>query len=281
MANATTRKPAKGNALQVPEKPTDLPLEATVYEKNHETQTEERAINNKASVSEGRRGSNASLTRHNSLPYLMENDFGIENSFEDAKDDIRAPFIKYDPNMLSPYSVSPVIHRRMYKNSPNCLSATPTPPSSPRSRRSVLSFRDSPSPDKPFTTSTFSTPKLLRRRQNVQNSLSIESSNDSLDKGKQRYDMDGKIVIPLSEENVESLEKKFAQNSDMALGDNSETMDTLDMASYPPCFEFTNDKDKHSDVTDSQEKCERWLRTLHIAKMDKIKSVSYTHLPPI
>ncbi|KAL3863393.1 hypothetical protein ACJMK2_005150 [Sinanodonta woodiana] len=277
MALATTRKPAKGHALLVPEKPTNLPLEETVYERTHETLTEERAVNIKAMVSESRRGSNASLTRHNSLPYLMDNDLSTDHSFEDTKDDIRAPFIKYDPNMLSPYSVSPVIHRRMYNNSPNCPSANPTPPSSPRSRRSVLSVRESPSTDKPFTTSTFSTPKLLRRRQNLQNSLSIESSNDSLDKGKQRYDIDGKIVIPLSEENVESLEKNIDQNVDMAAGDNLETMDTLD-ASYQPCFEFSNDNDNHSDVT---EKCERWLRTLQITRMDKIKSVSYTHLPPI
>lgn len=218
-----------------------------------------------------RRSSSQSISRFNSCPQLAEQNQTLSGeSYEQTTDDIKTgtnKIIYDDERRVFVQGPSPVFDRRsVFEN--GRTSDTPTPPSTPKSRRSQFSSRDSllSSPDKAIITSPFASPRLLLRKQLIQSALSRDSSIDSLT---DKSNGDNKKV-PLSVENL----SKF------------EDIKPLDDAIKSPKDETHQLQKRRGSrrgiqPEDNVNKCENWLQTLHIAQTDRIKSRSNIQLPPI
>ena len=141
-----------------------------------------------------RRGSNVSLSRFRSCPQLLDEEGKIsDQAFESIADDS----MRTNQNSRR----SPLLMRRFQLEQAGTTpgSVTPTPPSTPRSRRSFFSQKESPStPNQGLSPS--STPRLLRRNHVFPSTSSRDSSFES------NKSEDHKVHVPLSEENLQKHE---------------------------------------------------------------------------
>jgi len=229
-----------------------------------------------------RRGSNVSLSRYRSCPQLLDElDFSAQ-SFETTADDSIQQLVA----KLSPHNQAPLI-RRQFQFDQNGIpgSATPTPPSTPRSRRSFFSQKDSPST--PIQgSSPVSTPRLFHRAFIHRPSLSRESSADSA-----TYDNRSGVLsdprnnshsqVLLNEENLKKHEQTNLTSPAKIVRrrESSGTGDGRNIQHHT--YINTSDVTSGPNTDSSQDKCEKWLQTLHLSKPDKIKSRSHIQLPPV
>ncbi|XP_052773372.1 uncharacterized protein LOC128212129 [Mya arenaria] len=220
-----------------------------------------------------RRGSSQSISRYNSCPQLAEADAEIAESYERTVDDIDTNKSAIDREMhcVVVQGPSPLFRRRSYLENGE-VSETPTPPSTPKSRRSIISSRDSllSSPDKTFVSSPLASPRLLLRKQLVQSALSRDSSIDSLN---DKVTVDCSKKLPLSRDNLNKFDEIKANETETTCSGKDvirkQGSVRIKRASGQP------------DGVESVNKCETWLQTLHIAQHDKVKSRSHIQLPPI
>lgn len=207
-----------------------------------------------------RRGSNVSLSRYRSCPQLLDDiDVQQAQSFEHTTDDSCSQLRKQS----SPFS--PLGETKFFSQNGQVGSDTPTPPSSPKSRRSMLSLKESQSNG--ANMSPTSTPRLLRRGYLQRSSASRESSADTESQSGSRPSS-----IHLTEDNIRQHDVS-SDLSQILIAHPDKKLDTKLL------------KHKHvhghGHPEDTQLKCEQWLQTLHVTKPDKIKSRSHIQLPPI
>ncbi|XP_045191228.2 uncharacterized protein LOC123548064 [Mercenaria mercenaria] len=218
-----------------------------------------------------RRSSSQSISRYNSCPQLLDQEPETRNeSYEQTTDDINTgssvPYLERQCVFVQ--GPSPVLQRKLYVENGQ-VSETPTPPSTPKSRRSGFSSRESllSSPDKTFT-SPFTSPRLLLRKQLIQSALSRDSSIDSLtDKSVGEPDK----KVPLSVENLNRFDD--LKSKDEALKSPKEEKGKV--------HKVRGRRSIQPEVSDTVNKCENWLQTLQIVQTDRIKSRSNIQLPPI
>ncbi|KAK3095846.1 hypothetical protein FSP39_019934 [Pinctada imbricata] len=215
-----------------------------------------------------RRGSNVSLSRFRSCPQLIDEDGSISNqAFESVADDS----VKMNQNNRSR---SPrVLRRFQLDQAAPPGSATPTPPSTPRSRRSFFSQKDSPSTPN-HGLSPASTPRLMRKN-HVFPASSRGSSFDS------NRSVDDSKHVPLSEENLQKHDVivKDGEKS-QTKSDNSKKEGDQNVG--PKLGHGHRAHLQHQPHGEElQNKCEMWLQTLNISQKDKIKSRSQIQLHPI
>ncbi|XP_069139060.1 uncharacterized protein [Argopecten irradians] len=240
-----------------------------------------------------RRGSNVSLSRYRSCPQLLDEiNKGQVQSFETTVDDSQAGL----GTKLSPQSPVPLM-RRQFQFDQNGMpgSATPTPPSTPRSRMSVHSQRDSPSTPVQGS-SPVSTPRLIHRPHLSRPSLSRDSSAESQNDSRNGFISDSKnnfAHVPLSEDVTRRHEHGSSttvtaspQRPGVARGDGTGTADVTGSGLHRKLSTQLNylgpsviSGDPSTEC--NQDKCEKWLQSLHLSKPDKIKSRSHIQLPPV
>ncbi|XP_033756852.1 uncharacterized protein LOC117339399 [Pecten maximus] len=233
-----------------------------------------------------RRGSNVSLSRYRSCPQLLDElniNKGQIQSFETTVDDSANL-----GNKISPQSPVPLM-RRHFQFDQNGMpgSATPTPPSTPRSRLSVHSQRDSPSTPVQGS-SPVSTPRLLHRPHLSRPSLSRDSSADSQNDSKNNF-----THVPFTEDVTRRHDHGSSttvtaspQRPGMARGDGTGTAEVTGLGGHRKLSAQLNYLGPSIITGDpstecNQDKCEKWLQSLHLSKPDKIKSRSHIQLPPI
>ena len=215
-----------------------------------------------------RRGSSQSMSRYNSCPQLADVEEDLQECFEKTVDDINTNVgaLSHDLTYTgTTHSRSPLLQRKQYLENGQ-VSDTPTPPSTPKSRRSIISSRDSllSSPDKTFvSTSPFASPRLLLRKQMQLSALGRDSSEDSL----------SELNVKQAELSVENV-NRFAE---IQSGDDIQKVKSDGRKAKAPVVTVTH----HVGERDTLNKCENWLQTLNIAKQDRIKSRSHIQLPPI
>lgn len=215
------------------------------------------------------------LSRYRSCPHLVD-EVKFENlPFESTADDMSRLTAKLIINRTSPTN-----KRKIISNISHCTgSETPTPPSTPRSRRSVLSQRENSSTPC-HGLSPASTPKLLKRKLMERTSLSRESLTDSKTGSRKSESHDGKVFTPvqLSEENLAkyvSIQERLSNDNNIAYSQQrNEFYENDDISN---CDLYGG----HHEGDDTQDKCERWLQTLNISKPNRLKSRSHIQLPPI
>ena len=221
-----------------------------------------------------RRCSSQSISRYNSCPQLADGDSDHALPYETTMDDINTNTGALDRELqcVVIQGPSPLLQRRVFLENGQ-VSDTPTPPSTPKSRRSLMSSRDSilSSPDKPFVSSPFASPRLLLRKQLIQSALSRDSSIDSLT---DKSPLEGSKKLPLSVENLNKFDE-IKTDDPTAVG-NKESSET-----HHKCRASKRQGGHSTDVTDTVNKCEHWLQNIHLTKTDKIKSRSHIQLPPI
>ncbi|XP_052249870.1 uncharacterized protein LOC127857510 isoform X2 [Dreissena polymorpha] len=219
-----------------------------------------------------RRGSSQSITRYNSCPQLAEGDSEHTESYERTVDDINTntSALNRDMHCVIIQGPSPLFNRKGLRENGQ-VSDTPTPPSTPKSRRSVVSSRDSllSSPDKLCVTSPIASPRLLLRKQLIRSALSRDSSVDSL---KDQSPVDNQKKIPLSVENLSKFDE-------IKTGD--EPINTIVGQTVRIGSVRSRKMSQTIEASESLSKCENWLQTLNIAQTDKVKSRSHIQLPPI
>ncbi|KAL4232416.1 hypothetical protein ACF0H5_009984 [Mactra antiquata] len=217
-----------------------------------------------------RRCSNQSMSRFNSCPQLADQDSEIRiESFERTADDINTSSNKlsHEQQLSFIKGSSPLMRKKVFQENGQ-ISDTPTPPSTPKSRRSCYSSHDSllTSPEKTSMTSPFTSPRLLLRKQLKQSALSRDSSVDSFtDKSLDEP------ALPLSVENL----NKFVEIKESDESLKSPKEESIKMSRRKSRKSIT------PEVTDTVNKCENWLQTLQIAQTDRVKSRSNIQLPPI
>lgn len=252
-------------------------METQKYQRNQHTAQHDVWDDNEDDISDINSLRDSNLSRYRSCPHLVD-EVKYENlPFESTADDMSRLTAKLIINRTSPSN-----KRKMISNINYCPgSATPTPPSTPRSRRSVLSQRDNSSTPG-HGLSPASTPKLLKRRLVERTSLSRESSIDSKTGSRKSELCDGKVSAPvqLSEENLAKY--------DGIRGRLSNDVTTAYCQQRNETGEENDDVNKQElygggqyDGDDTQDKCERWLQTLNISKPNRLKSRSHIQLPPI
>lgn len=222
-----------------------------------------------------RRGSSQSISRYNSCPQLVEMEESAQEPYEKTVDDINTNTCALNRELKCVVAQPPtnVALRRTYLDNGQ-ISDTPTPPSTPKSRRSYMSSRDSllSSPEKTFVAgSPFASPRLLLRKQMVHSFLSTGSSESLTDP---KSPLEPSKKPPLSVENVHKFEElKSTEDKGHVTGGEAET-------GYLPNKAQKHGSADHGD-TETVNKCESWLKTLHIVQNDRIKSRSHIQLPPI
>lgn len=219
-----------------------------------------------------RRSSSQSISRFNSCPQLLDQDPETRpESYEQTTDDINtglsAPYLERQCVFVQ--GPSPVLQRKLYVENGQ-ISDTPTPPSTPKSRRSAFSSRESllSSPDKTFT-SPFTSPRLLLRKQLIQSALSRDSSIDSLT---EKSTSETTKKVPLSVENLNKFDE--IKSKDESLKSSKEDVGKIH-------YKVRGRRSIQPEVTETVNKCENWLQTLQIVQTDRIKSRSNIQLPPI
>lgn len=221
-----------------------------------------------------RRSSSQSISRFNSCPQLVDveqqNQTSTKEIYEQTSDDIQtgSSNFTFEERRVFVQRPSPVFSKReLLENGQT--SETPTPPSTPKSRRSQLSSRDSllSSPEKTYVTSPFASPRLLLRKQLMQSALSRDSSIDSLTE--KSVGENGKKV-PLSVENL----NKF---------DDIKLQEEVPKSPKEENSKLQKRRGSRRGIQpeDNVNKCETWLQSLQIAQTDRIKSRSNIQLPPI
>lgn len=205
-----------------------------------------------------RRGSNVSLSRYRSCPQLLDDiETQQTQSFEQTTDDSCSQLRKQS----SPFS--PLGETKFFSQNGQLGSDTPTPPSSPKSRRSLLSLKESQSTG--ANQSPTSTPRLLRRGYLQRSSISRGSSIDT-----ESHNGSRPSSIHLTEENIRQHDIT-SDLSQMVIAHPDKKLET----------KLNKHKQIHGHSDDTQLKCEQWLQTLHVTKPEKIKSRSHIQLPPI
>ncbi|XP_059146081.1 uncharacterized protein LOC131933317 [Physella acuta] len=244
-----------------------------------------------------RRPSTASLSRFRSCPQLAS----VMNASQDSPGSDMAPMTDHDGNIIH---TAPTVRNSLYVDLPRLESGslrsaagTPTPPSTPGSKRrdpmtsSYNSRSNGASPS--------STPKLSRR---------FETRTSSDDSQGMTFEC-GAAALPLKEENLLRLEElcgreslrfpHFDDTPDHAGDDVSDTDDGSSMHvsgrlahrhPHPHHRQHHQHQMNHQHQPnhypqppgdDSVDKCSRWLQSLKLNKSDKIKSRSHIQLPPI
>lgn len=202
-----------------------------------------------------RRGSNVSLSRFRSCPQLLDElNTQHPQRFEQTTDD-SCTYVLKQASAFAPLTDT----RQFYEHNGQIGSETPTPPSSPKSRRSLISLKESQSTG--ANQSPTSTPRLLRRSCLHRSSLSRGSSADS-----QNGSRNNSIV--LTEDSI----RRHDVNTDL-----SQTL----VVHQDKKLDSIKLKHVHGHSDETQLKCEQWLQTLSVSKPDKIKSRSHIQLPPI
>lgn len=219
-----------------------------------------------------RRCSSQSISRYNSCPQLAEGDPENKLPYEVTVDDISTNTSALDRELkcVIIQGPSPLLQKKVFLENGQ-ISDTPTPPSTPRSRRSLVSSRDSllSSPDKPHVTSPFASPRLLLRKQLIQSALSRDSSIDSLN---DKSPNDATRKLPLSVENLSKFDEIKSDEQTVPQDKGSPDIQNKHRAKKP----------SHSqEVSETVNKCENWLQNINLAQRDKIKSRSHIQLPPI
>lgn len=203
-----------------------------------------------------RRGSNVSLSRFRSCPQLLDE---MENNhaqrFEQMTDDSCT-------HIQQSSGFSPITDgRQFYDQNGRFGSETPTPPSSPKSRRSLISLKESQCTGANQSPTT--TPMLFRKSCLHRSSMSRGSSAES-----QNGSRTNSVVL------TEEIIRQHDVTSDLSQILVSHPDKKLDSKS-------SKLRQSHGHADDTQLKCEQWLQTLSVAKPDKIKSRSHIQLPPI
>ncbi|KAH3708486.1 hypothetical protein DPMN_067938 [Dreissena polymorpha] len=214
-----------------------------------------------------RRGSSQSISRYNSCPQLAEGDSEHTESYERTVDDINTntSALNRDMHCVIVQGPSPPLFIRKGLRENGQVSDTPAPPSTPKSRRSVVSSHNSilSSPDKICVTSPIASPRLLLRKQLIQSALSRDSSFDSL---KDQSPVHHQKKIPLSVENLSKFDE-------IKTGD--EPINTIVGQTVRIGSVRSRKMSQTIEAAESLSKCENWLQTLNIAQTDKIKSKSH------
>jgi len=209
--------------------------------------------------------------RYSSCPQLAEVDTELQETFERTVDDISTNKCSVDrESRVLIQGPSPLLQKRGYLDNGQ-VSDTPTPPSSPKSRRSYMSSRDSllSSPEKTFVSSPLASPRLLLRGQIVKNEINIESSIDNANAKQAGHTSE---TLPLNVENVSKL---------LNLPGCEESKQISDITDVKPGTDRKRRPTLTQEASESLNKCETWLQGLHITPADKIKSRSHIQLPPI
>lgn len=213
-----------------------------------------------------RRCSSQSISRYNSCPQLVEGDTDHSLPYEKTVDDINTNTGALDRELqcVVIQGPSPLFQRKVFYENGQ-VSDTPTPPSTPKSRRSIMSSRDSllSSPDKPFAS-----PRLLLRKQLIKSALSRDSSFDSLN---DKSPLEGSNKLPLSVENLSKFDEIKTDEVEKSGKEGVEIQQKLRAKKMGHAH----------DVSETVNKCESWLQNIHLAQTDKIKSRSHIQLPPI
>lgn len=220
-----------------------------------------------------RRSSGQSISRFNSCPQLAEQDTDSRReSYEQTTDDIYTGSNARSRELQCVFiqGPSPLLQRKSFLENGQ-VSDTPTPPSTPKSRRSAFSSRDSllSSPDKTYVTSPFASPRLLLRKQQIKSALSRDSSADSLT---DKFIGDTKKQLPLSVGNLNKFEEIKSKDEILKSPNDDERLSKL----HRP-----RGRSIQPEMSDTVNKCENWLQTLNIVQTDRIKSRSNIQLPPI
>lgn len=221
--------------------------------------------------SQDRRSSSQSISRFNSCPQLDQEAETHSESYEHTTDDINTGYTgRYTEHQcVIVQGPSPLLQRKVYLENGE-MSDTPTPPSTPKSRRSAFSSRESllSSPDKTYVPSPFTSPRLLLRKQLIQSALSRDSSVESLT---EKSAGDTAKKVPLSVENLNRFDEIKSKDESVKIPKEESEK------SHKP----RGRRSIQPEISDTVNKCENWLQSLQIVQTDRIKSRSNIQLPPI
>ncbi|KAK3743199.1 hypothetical protein RRG08_064052 [Elysia crispata] len=257
-----------------------------------------------------RRPSTASLSRFRSCPQLA-----ALNSSQDSPGSDMAPMTDSDGNILH---TSPAIRNSLYVEQPGMpelgggirsAANTPTPPSTPGSRRRGCAGGDPMTAS--FTSrsasvahsnggSPCSTPKLQRRFKldqegrtfsadagNSADPFSFPPREDSwqplmADCGSSRgYGNGNTIARGLSSNNFDDFPDHGLEDDRVSMTDDGSSMHVCGRLSHRDHHHRQLGFYQPGPPDDSTDKCSRWLQSLKLSKADKVKSRSHIQLPPV
>ncbi|XP_046338084.2 uncharacterized protein LOC124119575 [Haliotis rufescens] len=185
-------------------------------------------------------------------------------------------------------TASPTLRQRLHIEDLDRRSTTPTPPSTPGSRRSHLSLKESS--NRVSGLSPTSTPKLSRRSMRDFKHVGRTSSGDSATQDHMSFSSTG-VQISLRDENVlrsDDFSDRFSKpQSDMFEGppeiNIEDRLSDIEDSERPSSAQhrYHHHHSHHAVSDDSHDKCQRWLQSLKITRADRIKSRSHIQLPPI
>ncbi|KAK7508556.1 hypothetical protein BaRGS_00000122 [Batillaria attramentaria] len=222
-----------------------------------------------------RRPSTASLSRFRSCPQLSSADTHAQDS--PGSDD--HPFgAELCVTGHHPGQGSPRAHQKFQRDEGGAAggrSQTPTPPSTPGSRRSHVSLEKSLGPGGKGENASGPASKLVGRAR-MEHALFGRTASTDHDSGF-RFASDDNYLradIEQSSERGSRLSEFFEEPPDISIDDRLTA--TEDGASTPA---GAADRRFHAD--ESMDKCARWLQSLKMTSSDRLKSRSHIQLPPI
>lgn len=231
-----------------------------------------------------RRGSNVSLSRVRSCPQLLDEQEGrqTKQSFENVVDDnLSTPFIQDCRSPRSPMVAAQGFQFEPPPGVPPPGSVTPTPPSSPGSQRSYLSQKGTPSTPVQ-NSSPITTPKIRRGSYSWRANISRGSSAESLENGREVFNVKIDLHSPLICENLQKHDRLSMNPQLNPDKEESKYYEALQAGLVcDPSQHAKSISPQGQGEGELQSKCEMWLQTLNISQGDKIKSRSHIQLPPI
>ena len=222
-----------------------------------------------------RRPSTCSLSRYRSCPQLIPPQEEISPMCDIILDsDINVRVSSGD------HDISPGDCSRLVLGENGLRSGTPTPPSTPGSKRSHPSYRDS-SRASPESTPVFS----RRAKKDLPSFHMMSSSGDSIGHEGLSYSgvsfqtpmRDENNLLRLEDFNERNIKCFSSRQPPPVIGDVdrfSDPGDDYSRISNNQHYHHTTDEESH-------DKCERWLQGLKITRADKLKSRSHIELPPL
>ncbi|XP_041369410.1 uncharacterized protein LOC121383441 [Gigantopelta aegis] len=226
-----------------------------------------------------RRPSTCSLSRYRSCPQLIPPQEEVSPMCEiilDCDINVRVSSANHDAS-------SSVAGRRLLRDENGELrSGTPTPPSTPGSKRSQpSSFRDT------SRASPGSTPLFSRRggsgRKDYPSFHRTSSSGESTGQDGQSYS-GVSLQTPLRDENNLLKFEDFNERNIKCFSRQPPVINDADRFSDPgdDYSRISNNQHYHHPTDEeSHDKCERWLQGLKITRADRLKSRSHIELPPL
>lgn len=218
-----------------------------------------------------RRPSTASLSRFRSCPQLSSAD----SHGQDSPGSDEHPFgAELCVGSHHPGHGSPRARQRVRQDESSAAggrSQTPTPPSTPGSRRSHVSMEKSLG-----TRGELPSGSKLVGRARLEHALLGRTASTDHDPGL-RFSVDDNFLradVDRSSERGSRLSEFFEEPPDISIDDRMTA--TEDGASTP-----AGGADRRFHADESMDKCARWLQSLKMTSSDRLKSRSHIQLPPI